>query len=197
MTDVDATPVWARPAATLEGWPTAAATDDDLGYALHRPEHWSADPERSENPMEVEHVYRGPLTGECLSVARMGKADPKADMRGWVGGLLAITGTPNLAMWAGMDEPPTMNEWTPRGGPEALQRRLKLDEVHAFDGHMTFSVEPATSVRVYVLLGRRGQVAWKVFLSISSACPPGSDWDTIVANDHGRAAQIFGNLTLG
>ncbi len=196
MSDAD-TPIWASKSDALENWSTTPISDDALHYVLARPAHWHEDPTISENAMELEHTYRGQLTGEVLTISYMANADPNADMRGWVGGLLAITGTPNLAMWAGHENPPVLKEWLPRGGPDGLRTQLGLEELHCWDGFMSFPTESADCVRTYLIMGRREHQAWKVFLSIGSACLPGTPPEVIAQDDHVRASQIFGSLVLG
>ena len=51
-----------------------------------------------------------------------------------------------------------------------------------------------TLTRIYILMARRGELAWKVTLCFESAVLPGMPEPMVAANDHVRAGASLGYL---
>ena len=189
----DTAPAWLQP-VTLEEWPTQFIEHAALRYAIPLPQGWDTKPLVSQTNMEREHIYRGAYSPELLAVSFMDNADPAANMRNWVEAAVAMTGLPPLPIvWSG-DQAPRVLGWQYHGADVPLTERLGLNETHAYSGVVTRSGKPADLARIYVLLARRGTWAWKVSLSLMSACPPGTLEKVVVENDHVRAGAVFGHL---
>jgi hypothetical protein len=190
MTDMDALPIWLQQ-AVLAAWPTQVAESVDLRYRIGVPEAWEMAPTVEEGFNEIEHRYTGALAAESVSVAFMAQADPAASLRDWLEATIAMTGKPLLSPQM------EMLEWVYAGGSQAVVERLAVDEAHLYTGlgELDEAGRP-TLARLYVVLARRDQYAWKIIVSFSSACPPGTEEEMIERNDHVRAGAIFGRLAL-
>ena len=65
-----------------------------------------------------------------------------------------------------------------------------------YQGLAELQTRPVEYGRLYFLLAQRGRFAWKVGLSLLTACFPGSPEKLIRKNDHVRAGATFGALAL-
>jgi hypothetical protein len=70
--------------------------------------------------------------------------------------------------------------------------RLQVDEARAFIGYANYGSEGG---RVYMLLARRGRLAWKIFLSIKSERDRDNQLKAL-RDQHRQAALVFGSLML-
>jgi hypothetical protein len=188
-------PIWLEPieslGTTLEDWPTRVIESAALRYRLRVREGWDDTPQVNETPMEMEHIFRGVYPSECLSVSFMDKADPAANLRNWVEAIVSITGFPILPMLQASGAPKLL-EWQYAGSCAPLAERLGVDETHVYQGVGLLPGRPPELARVYILLARRGTLAWKVALSFMTACLPGTDEEMVAENDHVRAGATFG-----
>lgn len=189
-------PAWLGPQSPLELWPVAPVGDKRVRFAAAAPPTWS--PLRYEAAGDQQTVRSsGPVPGEGLAVTLLTGASAGADIDTWlqvpmsaVGGLdpqaLAHDGTAELLSWARSDD----------GG---LAGHLEVDEALGYSGLARFSAEGERPelIRIYVLLARRGELAWKLGLALSSAVLPGADEDFVDANDHVRARACLGGLAFG
>jgi hypothetical protein len=178
----------------VEAWPVRWLDAPDVGAEIAVPDAWSDATRGDEGPAVVVRV-EGRLPGEGLVIARIGNATTGRNIGDWielpmsvVGGLdpqtLVAKGDTEILMWQ-------------RDEVDDLAARLQLDEVAAYDGLAKFVPAGADApelVHSYVLLARRGDDAWKVALTLSSACLPGMPDDVMDANDHVRARACFGQL---
>jgi hypothetical protein len=187
-------PTWLEP-VTLEDWPTHVVQSGDLHYRIPLREGWSVDPETSQTPSEQTHVYRGQLLSEVLSVSFLPKADPQSYLGNWVEAMIFIDGFPIPAMQSAESKPELL-EWNQVWGGDDLAVRLGADEIFLYQGMANIPGEPPDLSHFYIVLVRRGTQAWKVCLSFSSACPPGTPEEIVQDNDHIRAGAIFGYLEL-
>ncbi len=188
-------PAWLAP-VTLEDWPTHTIESRDLYYRLPLRTGWSERPEASSTPSEQTHSYRGQLSSEWLVISFMPKADPKSYLGHWVEALIHLSGFPIPAMQAAFESNPELLEWKPEKGGGDLARRLQADEIFLYQGLAFLPGQPPDLARMYIILIRRGTQAWKVCLSFSSACPPGTPEEIVAANDHVRAGATLGHLEL-
>jgi hypothetical protein len=155
---------------------------------------WDRTPATATRGTEVEHVYRGAQPGELLSVAFMDGADPTADMRDWIEPVVALTGSLLAAPRGGSRE---LVEWMYLGRDGALTEEFDADEVHLYTGVAKVLLATVPSLnRLYVVLARKQARAWKLILSLATACPPGMPEAMIEANDHVRAGATLGHLKL-
>ncbi|MBW4635576.1 MAG: hypothetical protein KME30_27945 [Iphinoe sp. HA4291-MV1] len=189
----DVIPVWMQP-IELSGWPTQRIESTDLHYWLLIPANWNPNPHISQNPLQIEHYFQGIHPAELVTIGFMDKAEPNSDMRNWVDAFLKLTGFPILPMFQVNGSPPQLMEWQYEGNFPALSDRFNVDETHLYQGLAQFPNHPSDLARLYILLARRGSFAWKVSVSILSACFPGTLEDTIATNDHVRAGAILGYL---
>ena len=70
--------------------------------------------------------------------------------------------------------------------------RLQVDEARAFFGYANYG---SGGGRVYVLLARRGRLAWKIFLSLESQLKRDNQLEAL-RDQHRQAALVFGSLML-
>jgi hypothetical protein len=143
--------------------------------------------------MEQAHTFRGLCSSDWLTVSLMQPADPVADIRNWVEAMLHLTGFPIVTQ---ADHRPTLLEWQDQGACPSLADRLQVEAAHVYQGVAWLPTTPPELSRIYLLLARRGSHAWKITLSLLSACPPGTAEDQIMINDHVRAGATFGTLEL-
>lgn len=189
-----ALPAWLEP-MTLPGWPVQPVESAALHVNLRLRAGWEGTPHVTETPTTVEGVFRGASAAELCTVAYMPTADLKANLRDWVEATVAIAGFP-IPERMGGDEPPELVEWQYLGRCNPLEVRLGVDETHLYEGLGWLDADPPELARLYVLLARRGQAAWKIALSFLSACPPGAPEDRVYRNDHVRAGATLGYLEL-
>jgi hypothetical protein len=182
-------PVWCYRTAS-PGWHTRKLEDTDLRVVLNIHTGWSQRPTRINNPLDVEHRYAGRTPDEWLILNRMPDADPTADMTHWVNLFIAATGFPIIGLASHPDYQPNLLEWQEFEVAESLSKTLDVDEVHLFEGVGRIP----EVMRIYIMLARRGTIAWKVTLTLASACLPGTDFQVITLNDHVRAGTTFGSL---
>jgi hypothetical protein len=188
-------PLWLTP-VQLELWPTQTIHAPDLHYCLSIRQGWNPIPTISQTPMEIEHSFRGVYPSEWLIVSFMGNVDPKSDIRSWVDAFLQLTGFPIFSMQQASQASPNLLEWQYLGSYPPVTDRLGVDEAHCYQGLAQLPEQPPELVRLYILLARRDTFAWKVSLSLMSACPPGSSEEMVATNDHVRAGATFGTLQL-
>lgn len=187
-------PFWVEPAEHAH-WPTRIITDGELRYRLAIRQGWSDEPERIEGPLEIEHRYAGLYRPEWLTISFMDQADPASELRHWVEALVAMKGWPMLAMDEELDDPQLV-EWQSLGSFPLLAERLQVEQVLLYQGLVELRTPPVEYGRLYFLLAQRERLAWKVGLSLLSACFPGSPEEIIRKNDHVRAGATFGALAL-
>ena len=187
-------PIWTEPVDLGEDWPTNLVENQALGYRFTLPVWWSRDAQITQMPSYREEIYRGEYAAELASISFMPQADPSANIRNWVEGMITLAGFPILEL--AKVAPPRMLEWQYEGSWPALAERLHLDECHTYQGLAHLSDTQGEVARFYILLARRGRQAWKVTFSILSACLPGMPERDVYENDHVRACASFGNLEL-
>jgi hypothetical protein len=186
-------PAWFEP-ASLEHWPTRLVESSALHYSLPLRQGWDSAPQVSEAPLEIEHVFRGPAASDCLVIGFMDRADPAADIRNWVEAIITMTGFPLPSLQQVGGASPRLLEWETLGARPPLAQRLGVEEAYPYQGLAMLPGRPPELARFYILLARRETFAWKVSLSLYSACPPGTSEQIVVANDHVRAGATFGSL---
>ncbi len=191
------TPVWAE-FQVVEAWPTVTIDDGTLGYCIPVPRHWAREPLVERIGNETIHTYRGPTPGDWLSVRQLVPADPSADLADWLGACLSLIGFPVVPPATSQPAVPRLLTWSGARRCADLAERLGAADVRVADGVALGELDsgPAFS-RLYVVLARIAERAWNVNLSLFSACPPGASEDLILANDHCRAAAVFGKLRFG
>jgi len=158
----------------------------ELGCAFVLPAYWnvSASPSRA-GPVMIG-VFRGENAEDWFVASFMTSAVPGHDMTNWVRPVLALTGFPELAL-----QPlPTLLGWEACEVGAAYASRLGLDEVHTFVGLAKF---PSSLSRLYLLLARKGHLAWKLFLSVRTSAGAGHEL-VCMRDDDRRAAIVFGSL---
>jgi hypothetical protein len=134
---------------------------------------------------------------EWLVVSFMDGADAASNIRNWVEPIISLSGFPILEMQVACDPPPELMNWWYEGRDADLAARLGVDEAHRYQG--VAKLAGATAVRLarlYIVIARRGTVAWMFALSFETASLPGMPVDLIDSNDQVRAGATFGNLRL-
>jgi hypothetical protein len=176
------------------GWPTQLVESDTLRYSLRIPKRWNPEPEMRGTAREIEHVYRGPRDNEWLSITFMDKANAESDMKNWVDTFISISGFPVVT---GLKPPPELGRWNYLGRQPALAKKLHADEAHTYIGTARYSGAQAPTLgRLYIVMARRRNFAWKFALCFETACPDGTPEDRIAKQDHVRAGAILGSLRL-
>lgn len=132
---------------------------------------------------------------QLLESHRMDKADDTSDMTTWVEAFRAMTGFPVLLK---LDPMPQLARWTYLGKLSGLAKMLRADEAHAYTGLAKYTEAGSTVLgRIYIVMARRKTFAWKLALSIETACFDGMPEERVYSQDHVRAGAIFGTLKLG
>lgn len=188
-------PEWLQP-ALLEAWPTQLIQTTDLHYALSLRQGWVLQPVQLPSVVDREHVFRGQFLSEWLTINFMDEANAQSDLREWVEAFLRLTGFPSWPIAQACPSPPFLLEWHDEGSCPPLAQRLSVDETYLYQGLAALPNHPSELARLYILLARRGTHAWKITLSLLSACPPGTPAEIIQSNDHVRAGATFGTLEL-
>jgi TIR domain len=177
------------------GWPTVPLKSATLRYSLRIPKRWKSEPAVRGTSLELEHVYSGTRDTEWLNVSFMDNANDAADMTNWVEALIAMTGFPVLLK---LDPLPQLVRWTYLGKLSGLAEMLRVDEAHAYTGLAKYAEQSHEVLgRIYVVMARRKTFAWKLALSIETACFDGMPEEKVYSQDHVRAGAVFGTLQLG
>src|SRR5262245_55982302 len=129
-------PSWLSPEAR-PSWPTARVASAELGYALELPARWDPQPTSTQHGNVAEHVYRGGLVAEWLTIARMSGANPAADLRGWFEATQSMIGCPSEHLLRAGEERPRTLAWDYLGEHGAALPGLGVDELHAYGGQLT------------------------------------------------------------
>ncbi|MBT9315962.1 hypothetical protein [Leptothoe spongobia] len=185
-------PIWMQ-SVTLEDWPTKVVTCSRLKYRLPVCRHWSLSPQLNETSIEQEHIYSGPQPGELLTVSYMSRANADHDLSNWVNAFIQLTGLPSIHLMQLSTPSPRLVEWRSQPISPELQMQLAVDELQLYQGLVQL---PHTYLRLYTLLLRRQAAAWKVHLSLISACAPDAPEELVERNDHVRASASLGSLML-
>ncbi|MBP0019738.1 MAG: hypothetical protein J7647_19565 [Cyanobacteria bacterium SBLK] len=193
MNNLQDSPLWTRQ-ADLEDWPMQVAVNKILRYSIPIRQGWNIHPLVNQTPMEIEHIFRGIYDCECLTVAFMSGANPEHELRNWVEAILGMMGFPLLALQQNRTILPQLLEWQYQGNCPIYAERLAVDEVHLYEGLAQFPDIPSELARLYILLARRENLAWKVGLSFLSACLPGMSEDLITSSDRVRGGATFSRL---
>jgi hypothetical protein len=178
---------------TLQSWPTKAIRGDALRYSLRIPEWWEKKQDRGTSS-QMEHLYHGDRDPEWLIISFQGNVDEYADITRWVEMMMAITNFPVICH---LRPQPTLLSWQFMGQIPNLAVKLNVDEAHGYMGVARYEGSPARLGRVYVLLVRKGKLAWNIALSFITACLPGTSEEMLNSNDHNRAGATLGTLQLG
>lgn len=188
-------PLWLQ-RMELEEWPTQLFKSDLLHCSLQVPEWWQAEGEPHQSELETSQLLRGDDFTEFLEFHFMATAEPDAKITNWVDTLIAVTGLPNEA--ANTDETVSTKllEWDYLGEFAPLKEKWGVDEAHLYQGLLVYQTDRPELARLYLILSRRGSLAWKIALSYRSACPPGMPQVMIDSNDHIRAGASFGYLSF-
>ena len=176
-------------------WPVSERTSAALRYRLHLHEEWQATPREIESPLDVEHRYAGLNRPDYLTINFMPNADPDADITNWLDAIVALVGYPMLA-FARDSDLPQLVAWQNLGQFPAVAGKLDVDQVWLYEGLIQLQAPPIEFGRLYFLLAQRETVAWKIGLSIFTACLPGTPDEMVYKNDHIRAAATFGSIQL-
>ena len=188
-------PLWIQP-VELKDWETKIIESSDLGYKIPLPSGWENTPQINKTSFETEHRFSGNAPRELLSISFIEKANPNDNICNWVEAILNITKFPILA-WQSIDNnPPILLEWNRIGACRYLEGKLAVDETYLYQGLAQFNDRIPNLYRFYIVLARRNNFAWKISLSLSSACLPGTPQEMIERNDSVRAGAIFGGLSL-
>jgi hypothetical protein len=186
-------PRWLEP-CDPPGWPTVPLKSATLRYSLRIPKRWGTTAQVRGTDREIEHIYKGTRKAEWLIISFMEKATATSDMTNWVEPFIAMSGFPVLLE---QDPSPTLRSWRYLGKLPGLAKKLEADEAHAYTGLANYSEDSRTVLgRMYFVMARRKNFAWKVTLSFESACFEGMPEEKVYANDDVRAGAILGNLRL-
>ncbi len=188
---------WLEP-VHLPHWPVQPVESDLLRYRISIPTHWSARPLTRQIGNVVQHAYCGPLPSEWCTIDYMAVADRTADIRMWQDSLVQLYGVPLPILSEPYFHAIPLLEWVYLGESSAYAERLGLtiEPVHLYTGLVQLPETPPELARIYVVLIQRECEAWKIAVTIASACLPGAPEDMVNANDHRRASAILGNLQL-
>ncbi len=188
-----AIPIWMQP-TLLAAWPTQYVTHEALQYAMPVPEAWSQPPLEIVEPMTQTHVYRGLQPSEWLVVSFMPQATGGSDMRNWTDHIVSLIGFPVEQLLQAHEELPQLLAWDYTGPSAEGARIFDVDELHLYTGLAKWPDGLQGYMRIYQVLARKGDCAWKVSLLLTTACPPGTPQALVATNDHVRAGAVLGQL---
>ncbi len=173
---------------------TSRLTLPDLKIILSIPEDWPKQPEVLPSPIQSEAIFRGNNMAEFLVIAFMPNAIPGHDMRQWLDLSLAMTGFPDIHIAQAMENPPRLLWWPEIVSSPELANKMKADEAHRNSGQALLNGE---AVRLFVLMIRKGELAWKIFLSIPSEWEKHEDALKTIFDDYTNAARIYSSIKVG
>ena len=186
-------PIWLQP-QKLNDWQTKTISDDRLHYNIGIKSTWNDRPEVISNGLETEHVFMGEDSGELLSISLMENAIASHDLSNWIKAFISLVGFPNLHLPQAINPPPQLIQWQELGDYSALNQKLNVEETFLFTG---LAQSNQLLIRLYILLARRENWAWKINLCLPSACLPDAPAELLDRSDHFRAGAIFAELKLG
>jgi hypothetical protein len=190
---VTTSPRWIDPHAAAPDWPVELVRYLSLGLSIGVPADWTLEPVTG---LEARiAVYRGGGRAEHLAIQVVDDADPSRPVGHWMDAILALAALPAPELVT-EEAHAELIELTDDGPATEYARRLDADDGHLFHGLALVDGSPPELARLYVALLRRGTRAWRLSLSLASACPPGSPDELIDANDHVRAAATYGRVEL-
>jgi|GEM_PF-5781396 len=185
-------PLWVQ-LSDLEDWPVENCTSQALHYSIPIRQGWYTRPTVNQTQMEVEHIFRGNNASEQLTVSFMSQANPEHPLRNWLEGMLLLTGFPLLSMQPDGQPPPQLLDWQYQGNCPTYAERLAVEEVHLYQGLAKLPDPASELTRLYILLARRENFAWKIGLSLRSV-------GSLEMSENPSAASIagatFGSLRL-
>jgi hypothetical protein len=190
---VTISPRWIDPDAAAPDWPVELFRYLNLGLSIGVPADWTLEPPAGPEPGTA--VHRGGARAEHLATQVVDDADPSRPVGDWMDAILALAGLPAPELVT-EETHAELIELTDDGPAPDYARRLDADDGHLFHGLAVLDGSPPELARLYVALLRRGTRAWRLSLSLASACPPGSPDELIDANDHVRAAATYGRVEL-
>jgi hypothetical protein len=117
-------------------------------------------------------------------------------MKRWVDYHMMIGGFPVTHIHGDEARWPKIQTWNYLGEEPVFKSRMQADETHCFMGTATYQRSFVMMGRMYVLLVRRGKIAWKIVLSFMTACFDSMPEEIINSNDHMRAGAKLGELKL-
>ncbi len=177
-------------------WPVIPVSSNLLRYTANIRKGWASSPTVESTGIETIHMYRGPNITNNFIVSVWDNSPTNGRMCDWVDGAFALINSPDPFLFAGGKDKPGFMEWNYLGSFSEISNQLKVDEAHVYEGVARIVDKYPLLSRIYLLLARKGNFAWKVILSIESACIPGMPYQTIYTNDHIRACATFGSLKL-
>ena len=110
---------------------------------------------------------------------------------------MALQGFP--VIWSNSTTKPELMSWEYMSEIPALAARMNVDEAHGYMGVANYkALDPRSTLgRIYVLLVRKGRLAWQIALCFRTACFRGVPEEMLNSNDHNRAGAVLGTLRLG
>jgi hypothetical protein len=196
----DELPVWAKD-CTLETWPTKPIQSAALHYSMRIPQWWSTIKKVRGTTFELEHLYRGASTcdAEWLIICFIEDPVHYGGMMGMCKGVSAMRALTGFPVLCDLENRPNMVEdsFQPLGSVPSLAARLEAEEVTAFTCLGSYNAPKEMIGRTYILLIRKGQLAWRISLSFLSECPQGVPERLLASKDHARAGAMLGTLRVG
>ncbi|WP_244930776.1 hypothetical protein [Nocardioides sp. W7] len=182
-------------ASTSADWPTRVCEVPDLRARVGVPDSWRDQGTSSPPEGERSAVFRGDSPLDWLEIRHRVDVGSEALAR-WTDGVQGAIGFPVVPPGRLVLDLPELLSWPMPGGvtDEHDRDRLGLDELLGYEGLAAWD---GRRLRLYVVLARRGDDAWRLTLGIESALLPGMPDDLVWSNDHVRAAAVFGALSFG
>jgi len=179
-------PAWCGP-ASRRGWPVRLFTSPLVRCRAGVPAAWDSYPVRRPSRREAAQVFRGAAPEEFLTVTLVESAGRPFRISP------AEAEFPAPEMFDG-PKPKLLSWGSESDSAGSLARRLDVEWLALFQGVFLSPPPGSGAGRLYVLLGRRGRLWWRVALSLPSACLPGAPASIVEVQDHARAAGVFGLL---
>jgi len=171
---------------------TKKIADKELRYKINLFTGWKKYGKRVPGSSFPEDVYRGEHPMEWLIISYMDSAIPGHNMANWVEFPLSIVGFPAFQM-VEIDPAPVLKNWQRGTGSSLYLLQSSCDEMLTYTGS---AVSGNDKARLFMLLLRKQNFAWKIFLSIHSSRADNQNELLVMREDHMIASQVFGSLKL-
>ncbi len=186
-------PSWLSP-PEKPGFPTSSIGEKTLSCEFNLFEDWQPQPSlQPDSPQLAERTWRGNETTDWLVLSHMTTAVAGHNMANWVEAELAFVGFPSVRISSSFKTPPGLVTWDNEGTSNPLLTRLGADENLLYTGT---AVIGQLRARLYVVMVRKANLAWKFFMTFGSGWGLGNDEITLMINDHHKAAHVMSSLQL-
>ena len=186
-------PSWLSPPEKPE-FPTTPAREKRLFYKFNLFEDWQLQPPlQPDSPQLAERTRRGKEITDWLVLSHMTTTVAGHNMSNWVEAELAFAGFPSVRISSSFEPPPGLVTWVNEGSCTPLLTRLGADENLLYTGTAVIGQQRC---RLYVVMVRKANLAWKFFMTFDSGWGLGNDEIFLMRDNHQKAAHVLNSLQL-